>query len=250
MNPLLLGLSQEDARRVLARWDAATADQQKSLLVAVQAELNDRCSRDGRLWLNLVTTRDEADVKSGGKKSFPTHLPYVMAAWDVIDREQRVVVAKSRQMFVSWILSAYAVWTARYHPNSLVVYQTQKWEDAVAMVATPGSAKESGYAGRMQFIEQHLPSWMRQHILTSEGNIDYPNGSRIMALAGGANQIRGKTATLVIEDEFAFQPEAKGVYTAVAPLIQKGCRFVAVSTPNGAEGNLFYHLYHGVAYDV
>jgi phage FluMu gp28-like protein len=70
-----------------------------------------------------------------------------------------------------------------------------------------------------------------------------------LALAGGANQVRGKTASLIVEDEFAFQPEQSGVYQAVAPLIQKATRFIAVSTPNGRT-NTFSDLYHGVSQSI
>ena len=243
------GLTTQQRAQVAAAYDRLPPEERASVLSALYAEVETRSARDGLFWLTFVNTRDEADPQRT-IKAFPLHLDYVRDTWTLLEAQQRIVIAKSRQMFVSWILSAFAVWTARYKPNSLVIYQTQKWEDAVAMVATPGSAKDGGYAGRMQFIEAHLPSWMRARFISSEGQIDYPNGSRVMALAGGANQIRGKTATLVIEDEFAFQPGAKGVYTAVAPLIQKGAKFIAVSTPNGAEGSLFYHLWSGIPYDV
>ena len=54
----------------------------------------------------------------------------------------------------------------------------------------------------------------------------------------------GLTKYVIVEDEFAYQEEAKGVYQAVAPLIQKATKFIAVSTPNGPS-NTFALLYHG-----
>ena len=75
--------------------------------------------------------------------------------------------------------------------------------------------------------------------------MQYPhNGSMIQALSGGADQIRGTTPSLLIEDEFAHQEDQPGVYTAVAPLIQKKAKLVFASTPNGAS-NTFATLYHG-----
>ena len=72
----------------------------------------------------------------------------------------------------------------------------------------------------------------------------YPNGSFIEALAGGANQVRGKVFSVYVGDEFAHQEDQRGVYTSVAPLIQKGSRAILVSTPNGSD-NLFATLFHG-----
>ena len=43
---------------------------------------------------------------------------------------------------------------------------------------------------------------------------------------------------------------AKGTYTAIAPLVQKGAHLVLISTPNGAEGNVFFHLWHGTPFST
>jgi hypothetical protein len=217
----------------------------EQLLQAARKLSLQKCKEDGWRWVtNFVMTRDEADQDS--IKAFPNK-PYLEALWKVIDQNQRVVVGKSRQLMVSWLLSAYCVWFARFHDHKLILWQTQKYEDACAMVAMAGTEKDAGYAARMQFIVNHLPDWMRGEWKPSEGElICKTSGSAILAIAGGANQVRGKTASLIVEDEFAFQPEQAGVYQAVAPLIQKSTKFIAVSTPNGRT-NTFSDLYHGVS---
>ena len=141
---------------------------------------------------------------------------------------------------MAWILACFCVWHARYKPNQAVYWQTKAWDDAVAMVCMPSG----GFAARCQFIEDHLPTWMQVEYKAAEGRIQYPNGSIIQALSGGADKIRGKTASVVIQDEFAFAEDQDGVYAAVAPLIQKGAKAIFVSTPNGT-GNAFATLYHG-----
>ena len=197
------------------------------------------CEHDGTFWLRYVQTRDEADP-SAAQKPFPIHLDYIKQLWWIFDNSRFGVIAKSRQMLVSWCIAAHSVWWARHKPNQAVYYQTKAFEDAIAMVAMP----EGGFEGRCQFIETHLPSWMQVRMKISEGRIQYPNGSIIQALAGGADKIRGKTASRIYEDEFAFQDDQDGVYTAVAPLMQKGAAAFFISTPNGS-GNLFATLYHG-----
>mgnify|MGYP001615640435 FL=1 len=230
---------------VSERLSALSGEEAQTLVRGLRGEALDRCGRDGRFWLQFVQTRDEADPGQT-TKPFPVHLDYVLRIWDTFTAHNRVVVAKSRQMLLSWIACAFMCHTARFRPNSLVILQTQKWEDACAMVAMAGNRAEGGYAGRCQFIESHLPSWLRQRCTPTEGAIDYPNGSRVMALAAGANQIRGKTASLIVLDEYAFLSEAKQTYAAISPLVQKGCKIIVISTPNGAEGNSFFHLWNGV----
>ena len=206
----------------------------------MKAEATERCAQDGLFYLRFVKTRDEADP-TVSVKPFPVQLDYVQALWTVVTGADRIAIAKSRQMLVSWFLCIFATWRARFRSNQLILWQTQSWPDATEKTAGPKGAK----MGRCQFIEANLPSWLREPRLScSEGILDYPNGSRIQALPGGADKIRGLTASVIIEDEMAMQTEARGVYAAAAPLIDKGCKFIACSTPNGI-GNIFADIYHG-----
>lgn len=217
----------------------------KYVLAALRDDTLVRCAADGLFWLRFVQTRDEADPDVP-VKPFPVHLEYIREVWKILCDRQRVVIAKSRQMLISWVLCAFCVWRARFTPHQYIIWQSQKEPDANIMVSLAGGDKDTGYLGRMQFIERNLPTWLQVRVKPSEGILNYPNGSRIQALPGGANQVRGKVPSLIIEDEFAFQEEARGVYTAVNPLIQKATKFIAVSTPNGL-GNVFSELYHGSA---
>jgi hypothetical protein len=228
---------------VLDKLLAASPERFKKVLDGLGDEqatdlLKELCARSGKFWLRFVNTRDEADA-SNSVKPFPVVHPY-STLWEQFESEPTLVVAKSRQMLVSWCLAAYAVWLARFHPHKGIYWQTQQWRDAVAMVCMP----TGGFQGRCQFIEQNLPPWQRVAVKESEGRLQYPNGSIIEALSGGPDQVRGKTVSLYIGDEFAYQTDQEGVYTAVSPLIQKGAKAFFVSTPNGSA-NMFATLFHG-----
>lgn len=218
---------------------ALTEAQATDLQWSLTRELNKRCAEDGLFWLTFVQTRDEADVDHA-VKPFPVHEAYVRELWAGLVEHQVTVIAKSRQMLVSWVIACFCVWWARFRANQAIYVQMQGWPDAVAMTCMPAG----GYEGRMQFIENHLPAWMRLKAKPSEGRLAYPNGSIIQALAGGANQIRSKTYSLYVGDEFAFCEEQDKIWTAVAPLIQKGSKAIIVSTPNGVD-NQFATLWHG-----
>jgi hypothetical protein len=234
-------LDAQTLQRLLPRIERGelTDTQREGLFWALKAELNRRCAEDGLFWLQHAKTRDEADVDQA-VKSVPLHEPYIAPLWQGLVDHQVTILAKSRQMFVSWEIALFCVWWARYKPNQAIYIQMQGWPDAVAMTCMPAG----GYEGRMQFIENHLPDWMRLKYKASEGRMAYPNGSIIQALAGGANQIRSKTYSLYVGDEFAFCEEQDKIWTAVAPLIQKGSKAIIVSTPNGVD-NQFSTLWHG-----
>jgi len=231
--------SERELAALADRADGLDAGSLQSLYAGLTGAARLRAAGDGLFWLRFVLTRDEADA-GASVKPFPLHLEYLRALWDVLDTRQCVVIAKSRQMLVSWCVAAFAVWWARHKDNQAIYWQSQKDRDSINMVCLPKGAA----MGRCQFIEANLPPWMRINIPPVEGRLNYPNGSFIQALPGGAAQIRSNVPSLYIGDEFAFQEEQKGVWTAVAPLIQKGAKAFLISTPNGSA-NQFAELGHG-----
>jgi len=230
----------------LERFKSMSSRDQRTAITALRYETLKRCGDDGIFFLQFVQTRDEADPNFT-VKPFPVHYPHVPAIWRTFDAHQKTIIAKSRQTMASWLVCAYAVWWARHKPNQHVIVMTQKYEDAIKLVSMAGGGKDATFLGRCQFIERHLPQWMQQiNVREGEGRISYEHGSLIEAVAGGADQIRGKVASLIILDEFAYMTESRGVWTTVAPLVQKGMKVIIISTPNGAEGSIFYHLYMGI----
>lgn len=234
-------LAPETLARVRTHLPTMTTEETHAVLASVAGQVVEQCATDLPFWLRFVLTRDEADPEEP-VKPFPINLGYMRRLIHLLRTEQRVAIVKSRQMLVSWATCAVMTHRARFTPHQVILYQTQNWPDAIKMVSMPGAG---GFAGRCQFIEQHLPGWMQQTIVPTEGRIVYPNGSLIEALPGGADKIRSKTASMIVLDEMAFLEDAKGTYTAIAPLVQKGASLVMISTPAGAEGNMFYHLWQG-----
>ena len=226
------------------RYENLPPGERRAAYRAIQSEALKRCGENGLFFAQFVKTRDEADPDNT-VKPFPVHYPYIQALWQDWAMNQKSIVAKSRQMLVSWALATFGVWWARRRPNQHVIFQTQSWDDAKALVSVAGGDKDAAYLGRCQFIERSLPRWLSLPIKEIEGSISYPNGSIIEAVPGGADKVRGQVISLYLGDEFAFQTEGWGVWTTLAPLVQKGAKIILVSTPNGAEGNAFYHLYHG-----
>ena len=210
---------------------------------------------DAGLWnyLPYVKTKDSHKKKNPvaplpvAQKDYLKILFLFMLCFD------KLLVPKSRQMMVSWALSAYDVWHSMTAPYRLVVYQTKKESDSHAMV-TEGRKNPAG--GRMDFIIQNLPGWLQDdHITSGAGNLvgnlvfspDKFNedgeyipwyGSRIEAVPGGPDQVRGKTASKVSVDEGAFHDALKKVITAVNQAIADGGQLHVVSSvDSGSDFN-------------
>lgn len=81
--------------------------------------------------------------------------------------------------------------------------------------------------------------------LLKSAEIEWPNGSRIIAIPANPDTARGYSANLVL-DEFAFHEQPDAIWRAIYPSISnplKGTfRLRIVSTPNG-QGNKFHDLW-------
>lgn len=200
----------------------------------------DRCTQDGWYWVkHHVKTRDEADRSESSVKPFPAE-PALEAIWNVLEHSpsKLFVIAKSRQIMASWITCCFALWSGRFHANRQIVWQTKKEDDAKDMVSHGDQALDEA---RMQFIEMRLPNWMGHKRRFKDGQILWGNGSKIVAVPEGGNQVRSKTTSLVVIDEAAYQEQFRAAWTAALPLLNKEARMIAMSTANGQ--NAFYEAY-------
>jgi hypothetical protein len=193
---------------------------------------------DSGFWefLKYVKTMDEHD-QDKPIKPFPLDKPYVVLLILFLLALPVFAVPKSRQMIVSWTVAAFCVWVAWRRDMSLVIYQTQKEDDAKLMVSK-GEKDPNG--GRMSFIINHLPGWIGDPLVRSgQGNkineLVHISGSHIIGVPKGADQVRGKTATLFVPDEMAFQEDAESAWGAIVPAIAHGGRAVLISTVNAGS---------------
>src|SRR5438309_8569370 len=97
---LLDEIEKHGVQHVLGRVDGLDDQSAELLRVGLIGECVDRARVDGLFFLRWVETRDEADPERS-VKPFPAHLEYLRELWAILARDQRVVIAKSRQMLVS-----------------------------------------------------------------------------------------------------------------------------------------------------
>jgi phage terminase large subunit len=150
------------------------------------------------------------------------------------------LVEKSRDMGVSWLCVAFAVWMWRFHPGTVIGFGSRK-EEYVDKLGDPKSLfwKVRQFIGllpqelrpRGYDEKQHAP---HMRILNPE------NGAAIVGEAGD-NIGRGNRTSIYFKDESAHYEHAESVDAALSQT--SNCK-IDVSTPNG-PGNPFYRKRHG-----
>ncbi len=185
-------------------------------LAAMQVEI---WSRDPwRFILECCYTQDEAD---GGKiKRFPQkdYLEYVCGCWL---RYPLLAIPKSRRMIMTWLMLALDLWQALFRPRSAIFVQSKKEEDSIFLLSEK----------RLGLIYDRLPKmygWPK--LEAAKKQLKFSNGSYIMPIGQGADQLRQYTATLVHIEEMAFWDWPEDTWTALKPTIQGGGRVAMVST--------------------
>ena len=207
----------------------------------------EQCTNDPEFFIfgGFVRTFDERDRRNP-RKPFPADSAYLKACLDHMHNKESgdvAAISKSRQLMLTWLCCAYAVWEARFHAQARVMIQSKKAEDAWNLVY-----RNSWLHGRCDFIERAMPLFIRAEGLTpTRGELWYPNGSVIAGIPQGPDMFRSYTASLVICDEACFQPEFEDAYKAALPMAKgypddpdSGGRIILITT--AAAGSYYATL--------
>jgi len=175
--------------------------------------------RDPLMWLQQHTQTKDSHWREAGASSpyrpFPNK-PYFRPIADAFQREPVLFVEKSRDLMLSWLcvgLFTHAVMTT---DGIEVLFQSQKESKAFELVA---------YAKTL--YERQKPEIQAAYPLTGkltsqpDGMLEFANGSRIIGIPGGADQIRSFHPWGLFQDEAAFMPEAGKAYDHAVPVCQK-----------------------------
>lgn len=129
---------------------------------------------------------------------------------------------------------AYILHFATFNKNMYVAILTNKEKLALDIV------------GRIRVAYENLPDWLKQSVATyNKGDVEFTNGSRIVASATSIDSARGFPISFLYLDEFAhIDPGmADEFYTSTYPTVSSGknTKIIISSTPKGM--NLFYKLW-------
>lgn len=179
-----------------------------------------RIKRDPYYWLQRwVWTLDTHD-REQPIKPFPDR-PYIRRAVDVWRDENLLLVPKSRQIMASWTFVALYVHDTAYNVGRFNFFQSKKEEDADALL------------DRGEFILRLCPQWQLSAWEKTYCNLKFKEmESLIKAVPQGGHQLRMYTASGILIDEAAFQPELEDCWTALKPALDGGGRVTMVSSAN------------------
>lgn len=152
---------------------------------------------------------------------------------------------KSRDMGVSWLCVAFAVWMWRFHGGAVIGFGSRK-EEYVDKLGDPKSLfwKARQFIGLLPV--EFRPDGYSEGAHAPHMRIMNPeNGSAIVGEAGD-NIGRGNRTSIYFKDESAFYERPEGIDAALSQT--SNCK-IDVSTVNG-NGNPFYRKRHSGKIDV
>lgn len=171
-------------------------------------------------------------------KLMPDH-KYLHVLVDEWIANKQLLIVKSRQMMVTWLMCALHLWDCMIHRGRIAFLVSKNENDA-------NYSRELSLLSRVDFMYDKLPPHIRKmsyRIKTLKpACFKFPKmDSAIYGMSQDSDALRQYTATSVLWDEMAFHEHAYSAYAAVKPTLMGGGRLCGVSTPNGKK-NLFYDL--------
>lgn len=131
-------------------------------------------------------------------------------------------ILKARQLGLSWLLIAYALWLMLFRPGSQILMFSRRDDEAQELLE------------RLKGMHEHLPDFLQASVgADNEHELTFPIlNSTAKSFPTTKNSGRSYTATLVIIDEADFIQWLKQLITAVKPTIDAGGQLVMISTAN------------------
>lgn len=155
--------------------------------------------------------------------------------------EKLVIILKARQLGMTWLVLAYALWLMLFHPAATVLLFSLRDTEAVYLLSDE----------RLRGMYKKLPSWlmMRKWKVDKAGTEVYEwvprsvtvNGGHLWTLGNGSTAKAfptsagdSYTATLAIVDEADLVPDLSALLLRVKPTIDGGGQLFLVSKVNKA----------------
>ena len=141
------------------------------------------------------------------------------------------LINKSRQLGISTLSSAYALWLMLFNTDKNVLCIATKTETAKNMVT------------KVKFGYDSLPSWMKiKSVENNKLSIRLVNGSQMKAVSAAGDSARSEAVSLLLIDEAAFIDNIEEVFVSAQQTLATGGGCIAMSTPYGT-GNWFHRTW-------
>lgn len=158
--------------------------------------------------------------------------PHLLFFVMVLERYRSIIVLKARQLGFSWIIAAFFLWVALYHPGSNMLKLSKNELEARKLLA------------KGAFIYKRLPEALQVPIkgrVWGKESVEFTNDSSITALSSTMDAGRGETATGVVQDEADHHEYLQENFGAVRPTVEdKQGWHLIVGTPDPKDAESFF----------
>lgn len=168
-----------------------------------------------------------------GKRPFLMYEPQKETVRTYLGAGQTLVL-KARQIGFTTLTLNFCLWSALFRDDFSVIILSRREQDAVAAL---GMAKLA-YDQLTVDVKSRLP----RRLDNNNSRMTFDNGSVIESHPAANNPARGRTASLMILDEWAFMPNPDEAWASVSPAADIGGKIIALSTANG-WGNTFHRMW-------
>ena len=192
---------------------------------AAQAEENQRiwdlCAvrvasfeRGPLLWLTKYTATEDTHWLAKGTEPiapFPVK-SYLVPVAKYMLSEPTLFVPKSREMMTSWLACGLISWMTQWLPNIQWIIQTEKEDKAMGLIKY------------CRILYDRQQPWMKKRnpvVISNLTQITRENGSEIIAVPKGENQVRLYHPHGMMFDEAAFLPEFMDAFSTVKPVAKQ-----------------------------
>lgn len=191
-----------------------------------------RCARDPIYFFNTYC-RISHPVR--GPVAFKTYPFQDECTRTFNDAESRfVIVNKSRQLGLSTLTAAYALWYVLFRRNKEVLIIATKLKTA------------QNFIRKVKFMLKNLPKWLIVPSITGDNKTTLefgsPSNSKIEAVPTSTDAGRSEALSLLIVDEAAHIKDFAELWKGLYPTLSTGGRAIVISTPKG-HGNHFHELW-------
>lgn len=153
----------------------------------------------------------------------------------VFESERLVVALKARQLGLSWLVLAFALWLMLFRPAATVLIFSKRDDEAMYLLGEE----------RLRGMWSRLPAHVRSgHDVVNDNAHEWglSNGSIARAFPTTAGD--SYTATLAIVDEADLVPNLNSLMRSVKPTIDAGGRMILVSRSDKSKpGSEFKRIY-------
>jgi hypothetical protein len=168
----------------------------------------------------------------------PFHLwPAQLPLADALQAHRLIVLLKARQLGMTALAAAFALWTLLLKPVATVMLFSRRDREAVDLLR------------RLRDMHGRLPDWLQSPSLPDAADNDHEwvlgNGSR--ALAFPANAGDSYTASLVVIDEADLCPDLAALMGATKPTIDAGGRMLILSRSDKRRPNSPFKMLYRAA---